>query len=137
MVFIHSLNLIKISLFPDIGVPTILLLPSTTALFPVVFRFDLLISSMHPLGVHGTKISFSPRANFPAVIVVNPSTSFLSLISSVIFSPSIPLEESSGSWRMMPSTESSELSSLSLRTRSCSEMSLNYDVTISCQIWSF
>ena len=64
------------SLFPDIGVPTILLLPKTTALFPVVLRFDLLISSIHPLGVQGTKMSFSPRASFPAVIVVNPSTSF-------------------------------------------------------------
>ena len=85
-----------------IGVPTILLLPSTIAFFPVKSNFARLMSSIHPLGVQGTKISFSPRASFPAVIVVSPSTSFSSEMNSVTFSPFIPCEESKGSCKMIP-----------------------------------
>ena len=48
------------------------------------------MSSIQPRGVHGTKISVSPRDNLPAVIVVNPSTSLFSEMYSVTFSPSIP-----------------------------------------------
>ena len=45
-----------------IGLPTILLLPRTTALEPRICAPDRLIKSRHPSGVHGTMQSTSPRA---------------------------------------------------------------------------
>ena len=53
------------------GVPTILLLPSTTAVAPWTVAPDRLMSSMHPLGVHGRNPEESnPCERRPALAVV-------------------------------------------------------------------
>lgn len=59
------------------GIPTMLLLPITTALFPFIWTPYLCNNSMHPLGVHGTNKGSLPRmARRPMFNGWNPSTSF-------------------------------------------------------------
>lgn len=59
------------------GIPTMLLLPITTALFPLIGTLYLCNNSMHPLGVHGTNSgSLSLMARRPIFRGLNPSTSF-------------------------------------------------------------
>jgi len=43
------------------GIPTILLRPITTALFPLIETLYLCSSSMHPFGVQGTNRGSLPR----------------------------------------------------------------------------
>lgn len=54
----------------DAGVPTILLLPRTTASDPAMVVPLLLISSITPLGVQGRKDDRSPTATLPSLIVL-------------------------------------------------------------------
>lgn len=73
----------------EVGKPTMLLLPITTAFFPVISTLDLSSSSMHPLGVQGiNKGSLPLIARFPMFSGWNPSTSFSMLSTSTIFSSS-------------------------------------------------
>jgi hypothetical protein len=56
----------------EIGVPTILLLPKTTAFFPEITMPDRLINSIQPFGVQGKNPeSMSPMATRPSLIVFN------------------------------------------------------------------
>lgn len=51
------------------GVPTILLLPRTTASAPSIFAPERFINSITPFGVQGTKAVKSPIAVRPSFIV--------------------------------------------------------------------
>lgn len=60
----------------EVGNPTILLLPITTALFPAISTPDLINNSMQPLGVQGKKSGSLPLiARFPILSGWKPSTS--------------------------------------------------------------
>nr|GMC88516.1 Uncharacterised protein [Ipomoea batatas] len=71
----------------NMGNPTILLLPITTAFLPFISTSDLSSNSMQPLGVHGmNKGSFPCTAKFPMLSGWKPSTSFSRLSIFSIFS---------------------------------------------------
>lgn len=68
------------------GIPTILLRPITTALFPLISTPDLCSNSMHPLGVHGTNKGSLPFiARRPMLSGWKPSTSFSMLTAFRMF----------------------------------------------------
>lgn len=59
------------------GIPTMLLLPITTAFFPLISTLYRCNNSIHPFGVHGTNNGSLPRiASRPMFSGWNPSTSF-------------------------------------------------------------
>lgn len=53
------------------GVPTILLLPKTTASAPLILMPDFFINSITPLGVHGRNPVMFPTATRPSLNVFN------------------------------------------------------------------
>lgn len=70
----------------DVGNPTILLLPITTAFLPIISTPDLINNSMQPFGVHGINSGSLPlMARFPIFSGWKPSTSFSKLTASKIF----------------------------------------------------
>lgn len=70
----------------DVGNPTMLLRPTTTAFFPMISTPDLINNSMHPFGVQGMNSgSFPLIARFPIIRGWKPSTSFSRLTTSKIF----------------------------------------------------
>lgn len=115
----------------DAGVPTILLLPKTTAWAPAKVIPERFISSMTPFGVQGKKPDKSPTATRPSLIVFKlekhddettekrifatyPSTSFSGETLSVIKCESMTFSESNGICTMIPWTFGSLLSLWSL-----------------------
>ena len=92
------------------GRPTMLLRPTTTALFPAISTPILSSSAMHPLGVHDTYLGCRPRiAIEPMEAGWKPSTSFSRSIASKIVVSSMCLGR--GSWTRMPWTLGSALKS--------------------------
>ena len=99
-----------------IGLPTILLLPSTTHSLPSISIPDLLMSWITPAGVHDTKPG-CPMLSAPTLIGWKPSTSFFGDMVFITLSSSICF--GSGSCTSIPFTLSSELSfSISARSSS-------------------
>ena len=83
------------------GIPTILLLPITTALFPFISTPYLCSNSIHPFGVQGTKNGSRPCiASRPMFRGWKPSTSFSILTAFKMFSSFIccTTEMSIGWW---------------------------------------
>lgn len=73
----------------DVGRPTILLLPITTALLPAILTPDLINNSMQAFGVQGINNGSLPlRASSPILIGWKPSTSFSRHTASKSFSSS-------------------------------------------------
>lgn len=71
------------------GKPTTLLLPITTAFFPMISTPDLINNSMQPFGAHGINNGSLPlMARFPIFIGWKPSTSFSNLSAFKIFTSS-------------------------------------------------
>jgi len=73
----------------EVGNPTILLLPTTTALFPMISTPDLNNNSIQLLGAQGIKSGSLPfMARFPILRGWKPSTSFSGLTKLMILSSS-------------------------------------------------
>mmetsp|Transcript_3350 Transcript_3350/g.8286 ORF Transcript_3350/g.8286 Transcript_3350/m.8286 type:complete len:244 (+) Transcript_3350:1800-2531(+) len=83
------------------GVPTMLLLPTTTAFLPSMGMLHRSKSSMLPFGVHGTKDGFLPlMASLPMFSGWKPSTSFS--IEMALRTRSSSTWAGRGSWTRIP-----------------------------------
>mmetsp|Transcript_9467 Transcript_9467/g.19603 ORF Transcript_9467/g.19603 Transcript_9467/m.19603 type:complete len:271 (-) Transcript_9467:80-892(-) len=92
------------------GMPTMLERPSTTACFPFIDTPLRSSSSMHPLGVQGTKSGSRPfMLRAPMLRGWKPSTSFSMLMALRMVASSMCLGR--GSWTRMPCTAGSALKS--------------------------
>ena len=96
----------------DWGIPTILLRPITTALFPRISKSVLSSIRITPAGVQGSNPLTSPWTSLPRFCAWNPSTSLFGSIRSVIETSSIP--EGRGDWTRTPLILGSSLSDLTV-----------------------
>ena len=103
-----------------IGLPTILLLPSTTHSLPSISIPDLLMSWITPAGVHDTKPG-CPMLSAPTLIGWKPSTSLAGSISRTTAASSI--WGGGGLCTSMPWTAGSTFNSRTIRSSSSWEAS--------------